>query len=305
MPRAATGIREFLSRFPDNDACFEHLAAMRLGARMECPACLEPGRWTRSPGRHTMRHACGSYLNVLKGSAFYRSNIPLGIWFYAILLFCNSTSGIRLSYLRRQTGLGLKSSLRLSHAIRSIMAQARRPWALGGPGKTVCVDEVQVRRIVDNASNRHTSAILLGMSCEGQVLTGIIANRSKRLILQALTNRIAPGSRVITDGHASYRTLGGLGFEHLVVDHSRAFHDFKGHTTNEIEAYWSVLRRTFDGYRQVWPENLWRYVAEVEFRYNRRASTLSPFEELIADPQCMLTFTPEDREPLFDWRMKG
>jgi hypothetical protein len=64
------------------------------------------------------------------------------------------------------------------------------------------------------------------------------------------------------------------------VDHSKAFHDFRGHTTNDVEAFWSVLKRTIRAYRQISEVNLPPLLGEVEFRYNRRNAAEPLFDEI-------------------------
>jgi len=55
---------------------------------------------------------------VLKGTAFFRSNLSLMASFYALLLFCNSSSGVRSAFIRKQLGISLKGAHRLCNTIR-------------------------------------------------------------------------------------------------------------------------------------------------------------------------------------------
>jgi len=112
-----------------------------------------------------------------------------------------------------------------------------------------------------------------------------------------------PGSKVVTDMLSGYRTLGQHGFEHVQVNHSAAFHDFKGHSTNHIEAYWSTVRRMLRSARQVSRSQMWNFLAEIEFKHNRRHTKETIFEELISN------FPPYDADEnrvlqaRFDWSL--
>lgn len=211
----------------------------------------------------------------------YRSNLSLMAWFYAMLLFANSSTGMRGSFLRRQLGLGLRSSARLSNRIRLHMAACERPEQLGGPGKTVYVDETLVRYGVLPDQSRPSAVIVMGLACEGQVLSGIIPDRRRTTVLPVIQRLVRPGSTIVTDGHASYKRLARAGWRHKVVNHSVWFSDFAGTDMNDIETYWRVLKRTFSSYRRINFDNLWLYLAEVEFRYNLRRSPIGVFEHLI------------------------
>jgi len=203
-------------------------------------------------------------------------------WFYAFLLFANTSIGVRAGFVRKQLGLGHRSSYRLCRMIRVHMATMARPEMLGGEGKTVHIDEVHLRYIVPNGGGRHESAIVLGFACEGQVLSGIIPDRRSATLIPQIVARVRPGSRIVTDMLSGYQRLGKLGFDHVMINHSVAFHDFRGNSNNEIEAYWSTVRRMMRASRQVSREHLWTFLAEIEFKYNRRHTKKSIFEEMVS-----------------------
>lgn len=213
---------------------------------------------------------------------FYRSNLSLMAWFYALLLFANASAGVRSGFIRKQLGLGHKGAFRLCHMIRTHMATMPRPAMLGGPGKTVHIDELHLRYLAMPASDVRGSAIVLGMACEGEVLCGIIPDRRAETIIPIVLSRVSPGSTIVSDNHGAYNGLQRHGFKHIQINHSLAFHDFRGNTNNAIEAYWATVRRTLNGYRQVSPDNLWTYLAEIEFRYNRRHRKQTAFDELVS-----------------------
>lgn len=82
------------------------------------------------------------------------------------------------------------------------------------------------------------------------MICGTILDRKRTTLLSCIKRFARPGSTIVTDGHRSYHGLPAAGWGHIVVNHSRAFHNFKGVTTNEIEVFWLVLKRTLRSYRQ-------------------------------------------------------
>ncbi|GGE03496.1 hypothetical protein GCM10011515_23810 [Tsuneonella deserti] len=242
---------------------------------------------------------------MLEGTVLYRSNLPPMAWFYAMLLMANSSIGMRTSFLRKQLGLGIKSTARLGLLIRLHMASCDRPNQLGGPGKIVYVDEALVPYVKRGrgALQQRTPLIVMGFACEDQVISGFIPNRTSTTFLAAINRFVRPGSVIITDGHASYKGLRSRGWQHVVVNHSVAFHDFRGNTLNPIETYWRVLKRTAFGYRQFDSENAWLYLAEVEFRYNRRRSGVALFESLIGRFEAIGREERLRLERCYDWRL--
>jgi transposase-like protein len=243
-------------------------------------------------------------VSVLEGTIFFRSRVPLLAWFYALLLFSNSSFGMRGKFIRKQLGLGVGCATRLCNRIRMHMAALPRPQQLGGPGKCVYIDETLVSNIVTGhlTEQRSQAAIVFGLACDDQVISGIISDRSKFTLVPILERYVVRGSTIVSDGLASYQCLAKRGWKHIVVNHSVAFHDFEGNTLNIIETYWRVLKRALKGHGTIHNHNLWLYLAEVEFRYNQRRSPHSIFDIVIG------RFPTVDREEarrlklLYDWR---
>jgi transposase-like protein len=203
-------------------------------------------------------------------------------WFYAFFLFSNSSIGMRAGFIRRQLGIGHNSSHRLCRMIRVHMAAMARPDKLGGEGKTVHIDEVQLRYIASATGKPNDAVIVFGLASEGRVLSAIVPDRKARTLIPEIVARVVPGSKVVTDMLSGYRKLANYGFDHVQINHSVAFHDFRGHSNNEIEAYWSTVRRMLRSARQVSRAHMWTFLAEIEFKYNRRHIKNTIFEEIIS-----------------------
>ena len=91
-------------------------------------------------------------------------------------------------------------------------------------------------------------------------LTGIVAETTR------------PGSTVFTDGDRVYDPLKAMGYLHAKVAHSVGEYVRGPVSTNGIENYWSLLKRTYLGTYHYWsPEHLHLYVTEHSFRYDRRS----------------------------------
>ena len=71
--------------------------------------------------------------------------------------------------------------------------------------------------------------------------------------------------------------------------------------TTRFEAYWATVKRTLSGYRQISADNLWTYLAEIEFRYNRRSRKPEIFDELVTHFRPYRTDLEEEWQRLFDW----
>lgn len=299
------GILEFCQRFPDEEACLQEIFERKFGNHSPCPHCGKLGKWGRVKGTKKYFHSCRKQLSPLKDTAFYRSNISIVACFYALLLFANCSSGVRSSFLRRQLGLLPKSAHRLCNRVRLHMSAYDRPAKLGGPGKLVEVDEVLLHHVFRPGKQQCDATIVLGMACDGQVVTGVIDNRKRQTLHDNIIRYVAPGSTIVTDDWGAYKGLDKLGFAHIAVNHSLGFFNEGGFSTCQIDSYWANLRRAMRGYRRIAPGNLWLFLAEIEFRYNFRGDRSAAFERLIGYWPAL---TPQNFamiERRFDWRPRA
>ena len=111
-------------RFPDHESCLEHLEQARWGDRPACPLCgslsvahkadsFRQGRWNC--------HDCKSSFNVLSGTIFQKTKLPLQKWFLAISLVLNAKKSVSSYQLSRDLDLNQKSAWFMAMRIRRAM----------------------------------------------------------------------------------------------------------------------------------------------------------------------------------------
>jgi transposase-like protein len=291
-------------RFPDEEACLFKVFEGKFGNGQLCQYCGDMGVWRKIGGTKKYRHSCGRQISPCKDTAFYRSNVSLMAHFYAILLFSNCSSGVRSTFLRKQLGLGPKSAHELCNRVRLHMAAYERAERVGGVGKIVEVDEVLLRHVRHIGTQRHQAVIVMGIFCEGQILSGIISDRTRGSLHARIQQYVRPGSTVVTDDWQAYKGLERFGYNHVAVNHSLGFFNEGGFSTCQIDSYWASLRRAMRSYHQVAPHNLWLFLAEIECRYNSRQDRPSLFNRLVSNWPKIAPDTIKALEHRFDWRHK-
>ena len=120
-------IRVF-TRFPDDEACVEHLERVRWGDTPTCPHCQSTRVGRRNDGRRIARwncHKCHASFTVLSGTVFHKTRIPLPKWFLAISLTLNAKKGLSSHQLARDLDMNQKSAWRLARQIRAAMVDER------------------------------------------------------------------------------------------------------------------------------------------------------------------------------------
>lgn len=112
------------TRFPDQEACIAHLEKVRWGEDAHCPHCGSPTVARKSEsgrmGRWNCR-ACASSFNVLSGTIFEKTRIPLQKWFLAIGILVNAKKSVSSLQLARDLDMNQKSAWYMQQRIRAAM----------------------------------------------------------------------------------------------------------------------------------------------------------------------------------------
>jgi hypothetical protein len=91
-------------------------------------------------------NACREQFTVTVKTVFERSKIPLSKWLAALFLLTASKKGVSAHQVHRSLGISYKSSWFMMHRLREAMRQGGLA-PMGGPGKTVEIDETGQGRI--------------------------------------------------------------------------------------------------------------------------------------------------------------
>ncbi len=269
--------------FPTQQACIDHLEKVRFGDDPFCPRCGVVDECARkSETKHVNRwncHACKSTFNVLTGTMFQGTHIPLPKWFAAVALIVNAKKSLSSPQLARDLSLNQKTAWYMQQRIRSEMASKQGKIILRG---IIEADETYVggrprkrnKRDDDeqNPRGRGTkkTAVIGAVERSGKVVAEVADDLSGKGVLQFIRRAIDPdGSRLITDEYGVYNVVRRI-MNHAVIQHARHYSDGDIHT-NTIEGVWSLLKRAWYGSHHHYSKRFTPlYVAEACYKYNNR-----------------------------------
>ena len=273
-------LQRIFYRFPDQAACIEHLERVRFGDEPFCPLCGTVGEVARKAdsdriGRWNC-HSCKSSFNVLSGTIFQKTKLPLQDWFFAIGLVMHAKKSLSSHQLARDLGMNHKSAWYMQQRIRSEMARKEGFLLLQG---IVEADETYVggkpRRRKDDKPNprgRGTkkTPVIGAVERGGKVVAKVANDLSGKGVMAFIKQTINPdGSLLVTDEYKSYRAVRKT-FRHAVVQHSETYVDGAIHT-NTIEGVWSLLKRAWYGSHHHYTKQFMPlFVAETCYKYNNR-----------------------------------
>jgi transposase-like protein len=279
--------------FQDADKAREHLEAQRWPNGPICPHCgnINPDRITKMQGK---AHRPGLYncmecreqFSVTVGTVFERSKIALNKWLLATFLLASSKKGMSAHQLHRMLGVTYKTAWFMAHRIREAMKEdVKSSGPLGGEGKIVEADEtyygakdtIKKRTIRGKPANSSKRVVIGLVERGGKARMFHIDRATKTDIRDILVRNADRKSDLMTDESNFYPVTGKEFAKHETVKHTVGeYVRYEGERvihTNTIENVFSVFKRGMHGvYQHCGEAHLHRYLAEFDFRFNRRTA---------------------------------
>ncbi len=287
--------------YHDAEAAREHLEAIQWPNGPVCPHCgsvegiakVEGKKKAHRPGLYYC-NACKGQFTVTVGTVFERSKVPLNKWVLATHLMAAGKKGTSAHQLHRMLGVTYKTAWFMEHRIREAMAETvKTSGPLGGEGKVVEADETyigkrdQPRKLSRGRKPTYTKRGRSGGAMKrtvvalvergGSVRSFHVENATKETVQEILFTNASRKSTLYTDEARIYTVPGKDFDQHRTVTHSTGeyvrYEGDKVIHTNTIENVFSVFKRGMLGtYQHCGEAHLHRYLAEFDFRYNRRAA---------------------------------
>ena len=267
-------------QFPDQQACISHLEAVRWGEEPKCPFCQSEdvarkaersriGRWNC--------HACKSSFNVLSGTIFEKTQIPLQKWFVAISLMLNAKKSLSSYQLGRDIEVNQRSAWYMQQRIRAAMTnndrmlhgivEADETYVGGKPRRT--------NRKEDHTPNKpgrgtKKTVVIGAIERGGQVVAGMAKNLTGKVLAKFLKDHVdVDNTLLMTDEYRGYEAVDAF-MAHEVITHEEQYAAGAIHT-NTIESFWALIKRAWYGQHHHYSKlYMPLYVAETAWKYNKR-----------------------------------
>ena len=267
---------ELERRFANEQQCRDYLSALRWPTGFRCPRCGADRAWQTHRGLWLCA-ACRGQSSVTAGTIFAQSNLPLTLWMRAIWQVVSQKNGASALGLQRVLGLGsYRTAWSLLHKLRRAMIRPGRE-ALSG---LVEVDETYIGAVAPGHEGRRLGGralVVAAAEAEGQGLGRIrlrrLSSPNIEQLLGFVSEVVAPGTVVRTDGWSCYGGLPARGYPHEVrmvggrpAEASRLL--------PRVHLVFSLLKRWLLSTHQgaVARSHLDYYLDEFTFRFNRRRS---------------------------------
>lgn len=293
-------IIDLLQKFPNEQACIDHLEKIRWNGDVVSPFDSESKVYNCAGNKYKCKNT-GKYFNVKTQSIFDNTKIPLQKWFLALYVFSSHKKGISSHQLAKDIDVTQKTAWFILHRLRYAF---EHPDFQAEFSDHVEVDETYVG---GKEGNKHKSKKagktqgrnvtskkpVVGMRERGGNVYAKVVNNVGMGTIQPMIESMVPlGATVYTDEWLAYNKL------HEKYIHQRVNHGAKEFvnqmaSTNGVENFWSHLKRAIDSqYHWVSKHHLQSYVDEMVLRFNtRNNSTSQRFNYVLGNIVKRLTYT--------------
>ena len=284
-------LRQFQSEFATEEACQQYLAASRWPDGFVCPQCGHGRAYELLKQRRRQCAKCRYQVSLTAGTVLHRTKIPLTHWFWAAFLMTTDKRGVSALLVQYQLGLSrYETAWMMLHKLRRAMVNAAREPLRG----EVEVDDTWVGgeqaglRGSRQLKNRRAALVLVAVEkrgrASGRARMRVISDFKARTITRFLTQNVAPGSTIYTDGLKSFTGLAELGFKHVARIQPLRSQLRKGAPSVvplADRAIGNLQQWLIGTYHGVSKPQLQVYLDEFVFRHNRRKTPAAAFQTLL------------------------
>lgn len=256
--------------------------------------CL-PGMWRTR--HYTFEHkglaywecaACRKQTTVMCGTIFEATKLPLTTWFLAMHLLTQAKNNVSALELKRHLGVRYKTAWLLKHKLMQVMSEREAPRQLDG---RVEIDDAYLGgELPGGKSGRGSENKVSFIAAVQTTDTG----RPLRVCLKKLAftreaiaewakTALATSAQVVSDGLWCFRAVTASGATHertvtgggpncVKLEQFRAVNTFLGN----LKTAYSGTYHSFD-----FAKYAHRYLAEVQYRFNRRFDLSSILKRLL------------------------
>jgi len=269
---------EFNKAYGSEEQCHAALVNWRWPNGFECPDCGGKAHCvvTRGARKLFQCNACRKQTSVRAGTILAASKLPLRLWFAAMYHLTQTKQGISSLELARRLGITQNAAWKMKHKLAQVMLErnaAKRlkgkvqmddaylggersgPPGRGAEGKTPFVAAVET---TDDGKPH-------------QIILRRVKAFSKHALEKLAGTALTPGAEVVSDGLACFAAVTKAGCTHKAIVTGSGPQAAKTPTFKWVNtALGNVKAALVATYRAVREQHAARYLAEFEYRFNRR-----------------------------------
>ncbi|MCU7882414.1 MAG: IS1595 family transposase [Candidatus Thiodiazotropha sp. (ex Lucinoma aequizonata)] len=281
------GLHEFLEKNGTDAQCSQALYQLRWPTGFVCPECGNTTGCKLKSRKIYQCHKCHHQTSLTAGTIFHGTKLPLRKWFLAIYLLTQRKKSISALQLSREIGVNYDTAWKLKHKLMQVMMERQRKKKLTG---RIEMDDAYIGgekpgKRGRGSRNKVPFVAAVETTQDGRPLKihlrRVHGFRSKEIARYAKSSLVS-GSTVHTDGLYCFRAVTEAECEHRAVvtggGRKSAQHSNFKWVNTMLGNVKNSLQGTFHAIRE---KHVPRYLAEFEYRFNRRFDLPAMIERLL------------------------
>ena len=281
---------EFMERYGTEAKCHAALAASRWPHGFRCPCCGDErySTFIREERQHWQCHRCRRRTTVTAGTIFEATKLPLTRWFFAMHLMTQAKNNVSALALMRHLGVRYKAAWLMKHKLLQVMAEREDRRVLDG---RVEVDDAYLGGELPGkrgrgSENKVPFIVAVQTTDDGRPLLARM-NRiafTKEAVTDWANKALAASARVTSDALNCFTGFHGnvADYQPVVVGSGRqavVTHPEFRRVNTVLSNLKTAISGTYHHFN--FAKYADRYLAEVQYRFNRRFDLKSILVRLV------------------------
>jgi hypothetical protein len=268
---------EFLRQYGTEEQCREAVIALRWPKGFQCPGC-GGAKHSLVKTRYLFQcSACRLQTSPIAGTIFASTKVPLRTWFRAIYHMTQTKQGISSIELGRRLGVTQTTAWKIKHKLKQVMLERDAVKQLTG---RIEIDDAYVGgernggKRGRGAAGKTPFVAAAETTPEGKpsrLKLRRVGGFSNRSIRAFATASLDPACAVVSDGLRCFTAVTEAGCTHEVIVTGSGPAAAQSISFKWVNTALGNIKAAITGtYRSINSKHVPRYLAEFEYRFNRR-----------------------------------
>jgi len=268
---------EFEKLYGTEEKCAEAVFVWRWPNGFECPVCGGKEYSKISTRRLYQCSACRRQTSLTAGTIFASTHLPLRLWLRAMYHLTQSKQGISSIELGRRLGVRQSSAWELKHKLMQVMLERNTTEQLNG---RVEIDDVYLGgersggKRGRGAPGKTPFVAAVETTPDGKpvrVQLRRVASFCKQTLETFARRNINPTAEVVSDGLGCFTGVAEAGCKHTVIKTGSGPEAVRKPAFRRVNTILGNVKAAIVAtYRSIHQKHVPRYLAEFEYRFNRR-----------------------------------
>ena len=294
MPRSKVQFQKGLSdisymeTYGSEEKCVEHVKNAKWPNGFICPKCGYDKACSLTKRKIYQCNKCHKQTSLIAGTIFQGTKLPLQLWFIAMHHLTSSKHGISSVELSRKMGVSVNTALTVRHKLQQVMHERNSKKKLSG---RVEMDDAYIGgentggKRGRGSENKTPFVAAVSTTEDGepdQIKLNVVSGFRKPCIKKWANDHLSSNSNVVSDGLACFRAVENAGCDHerIVVGPGNKSTDL--FCFNWVNTMLGNIKTSLVGtYHSFSQAHVPRYLAEFQYRFNRRYDLLAMIPRLL------------------------